>query len=216
MKFLKRKLNKAFNRICSLRATGLCYVLALVAVVCVGFSSWAIQTPSNAASTVYGTSFTVYEVSNSSDYVNFTDTNGFKYYYSGFTDGNGGFTDSGAITTTVKINDAEITGFLESDYTVTFSLVADSAFLEGATFCYACDATSSEWTEASGFVNESENSFTVKISSKDLGGKINNNSFCIKFTLNCTGEAYKKLYDFLTNGNYFTLEATVLPADVSS
>lgn len=82
---LRKKLNKFFDKICTLRNSALCAALAIAAVICVGFSTWVIRTP-GITTVAYGSEFAVYSVTDSSDYVTFSDgASGFAYNAVGFT-----------------------------------------------------------------------------------------------------------------------------------
>ncbi len=204
---VKQKLNVFFSKLASFKAMWLCYALALIAIACVGFSSWVIYVPASPA-TVYGESFTVYQVSDSANYIRFESTTGFNYFYSGFTDGSGNILKTGDIKTTVAINDDNISGFLEGGYEITFTLNAgeNSSFLGKTTFSYAADSTANQWTTVTAAAVG--NSCSAVLQSKDLSGFTD--SFCIKFTLD-PGESYGELYDFLEGGSTFTLSAMVTP-----
>ena len=81
---LRKKLNKFFDKICTLRNSALCAALAIAAVICVGFSTWVIRTP-GITTVAYGSEFAVYSVTDSSDYVTFSDgASGFAYNAVGF------------------------------------------------------------------------------------------------------------------------------------
>lgn len=206
---VKQKLNVFFSKLASFKAMWLCYALAVVAIACVGFSSWIIYVPASPA-TVYGESFTVYQVSDSTNYIRFESTKGFSYFYSGFTDKSGNILKTGDIKTTVGIDDDNIKGFLEGGYSITFTLTASegSSFLGGTTFSYADDDTASDWTTVT--ATASGNSCSATIASSALSGYSKAKSFCIKFTLD-PGEKYGELYDFLEGGSTFTLSAMVTP-----
>ena len=90
-----------------------CAVLSVLAVVCVGFSSWIIVNPSIQA-TVNAAPFEVYTVTDSQNYLTLRDPKGFDYYDTGFTDGNGNLTATGNVSFEVKLNAKTASEFLEA------------------------------------------------------------------------------------------------------
>ena len=114
-KFITQKLNKFFGSFAMTTKKLIlsCAVLSVLAVVCVGFSSWIIVNPSIQA-TVNAAPFDVYTVTDSQNYLTLRDPKGFDYYDTGFTDGNGNLTATGDVSFEVKLNAKTASDFLEA------------------------------------------------------------------------------------------------------
>ena len=114
-KFITQKLNKFFGSfvMTTKKLILSCAVLSVLAVVCVGFSSWIIVNPSIQA-TVNAAPFEVYTVTDSQNYLTLRDPKGFDYYDTGFTDGNGNLTATGDVSFEVKLNAKTASDFLEA------------------------------------------------------------------------------------------------------
>lgn len=114
-KFITQKLNKFFDSFAMTTKKLIlsCAVLSVLAVVCVGFSSWIIVNPSIQA-TVNAAPFEVYTVTDSQNYLTLREPKGFDYYDTGFTDGNGNLTATGNVSFEVKLNAKTASDFLEA------------------------------------------------------------------------------------------------------
>lgn len=114
-KFITQKLNKFFGSfvMTTKKLILSCAVLSVLAVVCVGFSSWIIVNPS-IQTTVNAAPFDVYTVTDSQNYLTLREPKGFDYYDTGFTDGNGNLTATGNVSFEVKLNAKTASDFLEA------------------------------------------------------------------------------------------------------
>ena len=136
-KFITQKLNKFFGSFAMTTKKLIlsCAVLSVLAVVCVGFSSWIIVNPSIQA-TVNAAPFDVYTVTDSQNYLTLREPKGFGYYDTGFTDGNGTLTDTGNISFNVGFKSGNAKDFLEAtkdmnlQFTLYFTDIKDDNFIK--------------------------------------------------------------------------------------
>lgn len=228
-KFFTRQLNEFFERMAAFKVVGLCYALSLVAIVCVGFSTWIIKAEDKSY-TVYGGTFSVYSVSDSAEYIQFATGNdsliGFEYYASGFTDGKGNFLSSGYLGKRMTIQSGKIQAFLEDNFKTEFALsltdgLGDSLsaypdVLQGVNV-YISSAKDGDKGEAlTAAYDESRNAVVATAAKGDFvsRGIIENNQtseneakeFYVWFEFTCkkttggkTEDTYGVLYDFLTD-----------------
>lgn len=113
-KTITQQLNKFFEAAAlKVSSVFVCAVLSVITVICVGFSSWIIVNP-NVKYTVNASPFEVYTVTDSQNYIVLSSPVGFSYYHSGFTDGKGNLTATGAISFDVGFKSGNAKAFLEA------------------------------------------------------------------------------------------------------
>lgn len=223
---LRKKLNKFFDKICTLRNSALCAALAIAAVICVGFSTWVIRTP-GITTVAYGSEFAVYSVTDSSDYVTFSDgASGFAYNAVGFYTDDYTISSVGKIAKNITLKGGYIQGFLQGAYRLDVAFyphgdnvsASDLAFMDGRiTFAisygdktvtpsvtYSASGESSVKTVASAGIDR-DNFTNLGINQTDdilL-------TITVKLDYASGGETYAKLYNYLLGGGAFVMDATV-------
>lgn len=175
----------------------------------------------------YGSEFAVYSVTDSSDYVTFSDgASGFAYNAVGFYTDDYTISSVGKIAKNITLNGGYIQGFLQGAYRLDVAFyphgdnvsASDLAFMDGRiTFAvsygdktvtpsvtYSASGESSVKTVASAGIDR--DNFT------NLGINQTDNillTITVKLDYASDGETYAKLYNYLLGGGAFVMDATV-------